>query len=527
MPAPLPALLLLLSALGCRTDDPLGGDTGAAGDTGDGSDLPTTVAELGLVPLPAQISLVEGSVRLTDDSRVIAAGDAAAVAALLAASLRVSTGLALPVVDDAAAPGDIALLLTPGAGLAAEAYTLDVVDQRVQVQASDAAGLFYGAQTLRQLLPPEAVSPSLQAGVDWVIPGVQIADAPAYSWRGGMLDVARHFFDSDVVKRQVDLYALHKLNRLHLHLTDDQGWRIEIMSWPDLALIGGQTEVGGGPGGYYTQAEFAELVAYAAERHVQIVPEIDFPGHAHAALASYGELNESGKPAEPYTGKWVITTPLWLDGEATWQMVEDVWTEVAALTPGDDVHVGGDEAIDLSVDDYSVFMVWLQEVVAAQGKTLVGWDEIGLADLSPPYLTQYWWSTSQATAAADNGSDLIYSYASDCYLDMMYDSSGAYGQTWAGYVDVQTAYGCDPDLAGSLAGSFIGVEAPLWTEFVETEDQVDFMTWPRLSAVAEVGWTPADDRGWTDFRDRLGRHGARLDALGVAYNPSAEIDWAP
>lgn len=511
-------LLFLLTACGSKDD----GSPAGKGPGGDDT-APQSLTPL-LVPLPTLLVPGAGTWTLPQDARIAAPGEAAAVGERLAAELRPATGYALPVVDS---DGDIELRLDPAAGLADEGYVLDVTESGVLLVAGDTDGLYWGTQTFRQLLPPESLADGPVEGMEWVAPCGHVEDAPRFEWRGGMIDVARHFFDVEVIERQVDLYAFHKLNRLHLHLTDDQGWRIEIESWPDLTRIGGSTEVGGGEGGWYTQEEFVALAEYAAERHVTLVPEIDFPGHSHAALASYGELNESGVPEELYTGEYVITTPLWLDGEVTWEFVEDVWTEVAAITPGPWVHVGGDEAIDASEAEYTGFMQWVQGLVEAEGKTLVGWDEVGTADLSAGFLAQYWYDATNARMAYADGGRIIASPAEHCYLDMAHDASATYGQTWAGYVDVEASYDWDPVLTGLREGDVAGVEGPLWTELVETEEQVDFMTWPRLAALAEVGWTAEDLRSWPEFRVRLAAHGARLDALGVGYYASPEIDWSP
>ena len=523
---------LVLALVACddgggKKDGSRGGDSGTAGT--DDPDPITDPIELGLFPTPATLTLGDGWVELDDASTVWADGDGVEVAELLVSRLRTSTGLPLPISDgdgSGAGPTDIVLSIDFTSAPDPEAYTLRADETGVHVVGAGREGLFWGTQTLHQLLPAANLAPSLQADVAWRLPMVEIADAPTYPWRGGMIDVARHFYDVAAIERQIDLFALHKLNRLHLHLTDDQGWRIEIQSWPDLAIIGGATEVGGGAGGYYTQDEYVGIVEYAAARGIMVIPEIDFPGHAHAALASYAELNESGQREEPYTGTAVITTPLWLDSPDTYEMVEDVWTEVAALTPGPYVHVGGDEAIDYTQPEYAAFMQWLQEVVEDQGKLLIGWDEIGEGDLSAPYISQFWWQDALAREASSDGADLIYSWASRCYLDMQYDAWGEFGQVWAGYVDTRLSYQCQPELSGVAAGRWLGVEGPLWTEYVATEDQVDFMLWPRLSTIAEVGWSPPDRLGWVEARERLGRHGARFEALGVAFNPDRVVDWS-
>ncbi len=476
--------------------------------------------------LPAPVLIVDGvgSYTLDGDTIVHASAEGVAIADLLAEALRPATGLPLDVVVGEGEDG-IALVLDPTLDVPAEGYVLEVDELGVRIAAADAPGLYYGTQTLRQLLPAEAYGAARVDGVAWRVPVVAIVDSPRFAWRGAMIDVARHFFTVEEVQRQIDLLAAHKLNRLHLHLTDDQGWRIEIRAWPRLTEIGGSTEVGGGASGFYTQDDYAAIVAYAAARYVTVVPEIDFPGHAHAALASYGELNEDGVPVGLYTGAGVISTPLWLDGEVTRGFVADVWGEVAALTPGPWLHVGGDEAVGIAPADYDAFVAFLQAVATEEGKTMIGWDEIGSVPLAPPFLTQHWFDEDNARAGVAQGGQLLASPAEHAYLDMRHDTRAEYGQMWAGNIDVEAAYDWEPVPEGLAEGDVVGLEGALWTEFIDTEEKLDFMLWPRLVAHAEVGWSPAGTRAWEDFRARLGPHGARLSALDVGFYASPEIRW--
>jgi len=466
-----------------------------------------------------------GSYTLDVDTVLTTSAAGEAVADLLAEALRPATGLPLVVVvADTPADDGISLVLDPAADLAAEGYTLEVTEVGATLTAADTAGLFYAAQTFRQLLPAASFDPD-RVERTWRVPVLTIEDAPRFAWRGAMIDVARHFFEVEELERQIDLLALHKLNRLHLHLTDDQGWRIEITAWPELTEVGGRTEVGGGAGGWYTQDEYASLVDYAAARQVTVVPEIDFPGHANAALSAYEELNEDGVAADPYTGTGVISTPLWLDGPDTLGFVQDVWAEVAALTPGEWIHVGGDEAIGTPAADYATFVEALRQIADDEGKTLIGWDEIGPVPLDPPYVAQYWFDADNTLEATANGAQIIASPAAHAYLDMRYDTSNDYGQIWAGYVDIEDAYDWDPVLSGLDEADVLGVEGALWTEYIDDEAKLDFMAWPRLAAHAEVGWSPESARDWTDFKGRLEAHGARLDRMGVGFYASPALDW--
>ncbi len=488
-------------------------DDSAADDTG------ARVPALGLVPIPEIVDVGEGEFVLDAGASIAWTGGGEGEAELLALALRGSTGWALPVVEG---DGDVRLVLDAALDVPLEGYELDVDPSGVTITAPDTAGLYWGTQTLRELLPPPTLGAD-ETAVAPTIPFVHVEDAPRFEWRGFMIDVARHFFPVADLERLIDLLALHKLNRLHVHLTDDQGWRIEISAWPDLTAIGGSTEVGGGAGGFYTQAEWQALVAYGAARHITLVPEIDFPGHSHAALASYGQLNEDGVPLDLYTGEGVITTPLWLDGEITYTFVEDVWTEMAAITPGPWVHIGGDEAIDATPDEYAAFLTWLGDVIMAQDKTPIGWDEIGSVDLEPPYLAQLWWHPDLAADAAANGATIISSPPEHAYLEMIQSADATYGDDWAGIVTTQDAYDWNPVRGGVDEIDVAGVEAALWTEWIDTVEKMDFMTWPRLCAIAEVGWTAEPD--WTDFVERMPLHGERLDALGVGYYETPEIAW--
>jgi len=344
------------------------------------------------------------------------------------------------------------------------------------------------------------------------------AERPRYEWRGVMLDVARHFFDVDEVKRFVDAIAVYDLNRLHLHLTDDQGWRIEIESWPRLAEVGGATAVGGGPGGWYTQEQYAEIVAFAAERGIVVVPEIDMPGHVNAALVAYPELAPESYSPALYTGTDVGFSSLDVKNERIYAFVEDVVGEIAALTPGAYVHIGGDEAARTTPAGYVRFIERVGDIVVRHGKRLVGWEEVARAKLPDGAIVQHWKDPKLAERAFEQGASLIMSPASKAYLDMKYDETTELGSTWAGCVGVRDAYDWDP-------GEALGLEAALWSETLASMADVEFMAFPRLLALAEVACAPADEREWESFRARLAEHEPRLEALGVNYFRSPEIPW--
>jgi hexosaminidase len=458
--------------------------------------------------------------------------DAAAVGRYLAAGLRRSTGYPLPVVSaPAGVPArGISLLLTGAdASVGDEGYQLDVTNRTVTIRARKPAGLFGGVQTLRQLLPARMESTTVRSG-PWRVPGGHILDHPRFAYRGAMLDVARHFFSVAQVERYIDELALYKINRFHLHLADDQGWRIMIKSWPRLATYGGSTSVGGDPGGYYTQAQFSEIVAYARQRYITVVPEIDLPGHVNAALASYAELNCDGVAPPLYTGTDVGFSSLCVSKEITYKFVSDVVRELAALTPGSYLHVGGDEAHATTPADYATFMGRVQPIVARYGKHVQAWHQIVAATPLPSTVAQYWDTTDTnpaVAAAARNGTKLVLSPAHKAYLDMKYTSSTVLGQDWAALIEVSDAYGWDPGsfLKGVSESSINGVEAPLWTETIRTTADIEYMAFPRLAAIAELGWSPAPTHDWAAFRQRLGAQGPRWNVMGIRFYRSPQVPW--
>jgi hexosaminidase len=445
-------------------------------------------------------------------------------------------------------PGpSIHLSLAGSAALGAEGYELLIDTARVELTAAAPAGLFYGVQTIRQLLPPLVEYSAAYRRPLWMPVG-RVDDVPRFEWRGAMLDVARHFRPVEDVKRFIDLMAPYKLNRLHLHLSDDQGWRIEIPGWPRLTEIGGSTQLGGGPGGYYTAADYTEIVQHAASRFVVIVPEIDMPGHTNAALASYPALNCEGVAPELFTGTAVGFSSLCTDADVTHDFVEDVVREISALTPGAYFHVGGDEARRTSEEDYNAFIERAQDIVRAHGKRMVGWDEVVHTRLAPESLVQIWrplWPDPDApapsaglseaarvvqdgaTRAVEAGAKFILSPADRIYLDMKYDRRTVLGLTWAGITDLRRAYDWEPrEIFHEIPeASIAGVEATLWSETMGSLADIEYLAFPRLAAVAELGWSPAEARSWAGFRQRLRTHGARWTALGVNFRRVPEIFW--
>lgn len=530
--SPAPALLLALGLTGCRE------------------------AELAhsIIPVPASVELTaEDSFLFTPETRITVppgVDEAARIAGFLADLVGNTTETRPEIVEDTVeGAGPTVRLALDGSfeTLGPEGYELLVGPDRVEIKASSPAGLFYGVQTLRLLLPPLVEYTAAYPRPLTVATG-RIVDAPRFEWRGAMLDVSRHFLPPGDVKRFIDLMALYKLNRLHLHLSDDQGWRVEIPGWPNLTDHGASTEVGGREGGYYTADEYEDLARYAQERYVVVVPEIDMPGHTNAALASYPELNCDGVSPELYTGTEVGFSALCPESEDVYAFLDDIVREIAARTPGPYFHVGGDEVQTLSEEQYGAFMLRAQEIVASHGKHVVGWDEVALVDLHPESFVQLWrplwrgeeeedWSpeTRQAaqalrdglSRAISQGGRVILSPADRLYLDMKYDTATALGLVWAGTVDARTTYDWRvEDLFESVPeGAIAGVEAPLWSETLGTLDDFEYMAFPRLAGVAELGWSPQEARDWKRFRRRLGAQSTRWAALGVNFMRDPGVPW--
>ncbi len=487
---------------------------------------PVAVTDLKLIPYPVSVIGGNGAFEITSDTRILVGyGEAGPIGDYLAARLNAATGFDLEVAVDDTSSGDIVLAVAE-TELGSEGYELSVSPEGILLVASDPDGLFWGVQTLRQLLPPQIESVRVEAE-RWLVPSVEIKDRPRFEYRGAMLDVARHFFGVEEVKRYIDLMAYYKLNVLHLHLTDDQGWRIEIDAWPNLTGTGASSAVGGDLGGFYTQSDLRQIVAYALSRHITVIPEVEMPGHSGAALSSYPELNCNGIARPLQTGMETGRSSLCISKETTYQFVEDVITEIAALTPGPFFHIGGDEVTVIKGSEYVDFVSRVEQIVAAAGKRMIGWEEISKVPLSQPSIVQYWRSAATAKEAAKKGFRIIASPSTHAYLDMKYDSATVLGLNWAGTTNVEDSYSWDPTtlLPEVNESAFLGVEAPLWTETLRTFVDVEFMAFPRLAAIAEIGWTPREARVWTDFRRRLAGQAPRWQYWGLNYFVSPEIDW--
>ncbi|WP_250448416.1 family 20 glycosylhydrolase, partial [Actinotalea sp. C106] len=396
------------------------------------------------------------------------------------------------------------------------AYALRVDPGGVELVARERTGLLHGLATLVQLaqvVPGRASTGEVSREVPGYatpgcpLPACEVVDAPRYPWRGLSLDLARRFHGPETVRTVVDVMASLKLGVLHLHLTDDQGWRLEIPSRPELTARSGRTAVDGGPAGFLKVEDYTALVAYAAERGVVVVPEIDLPGHVNAALHACPELNPSGEAVPPYTGIEVGFSRLDASLPATDAFLVDVLGDVAAMTPGPWVHLGGDEALASDPEEYRVLVNRAAEILRAAGKEVVGWQELARLEPGPSTVVQYWTADQDpgpVVAAARAGADVVMSPASRTYLDLKYDATTALGLEWAGHVEVRDSYDWDPDLVLPLPAERVrGVEAALWSETLRTPEDLFHMLLPRLAAVAEVAWTPQRRRDWASFAARV------------------------
>jgi hexosaminidase len=505
-----------------------------------------------VIPKPVQASSTGGQpFELGRGSEIVARGNARAVGEYLAGLLRPATGFDLPVTSGKPQRGDVVLDLGPGkgpAGHTAEGYKLTTERRQATIAADTPAGLFNGVQTLRQLFGQWIGNPVRTDG-PWTASAAQVTDYPRFGYRGSMLDVARSFLTPDEVKRYIDAITQFKVNTLHLHLADDQAWRIVIddpadnpsgLDYDALTRVGshGGADVFGGSGrptgtepahrGFYTKAEYRSIVAYAASRFVTVVPEIDGPGHVNAALASIPQLNPDGVAKPMNNTADVGYSTLQANDPVTYEFLTTVWRQLAELTPGPYLHIGGDEAHVTGHDNYLTYIGKVVPIINGLGKTTMGWNEYAAVDLPAGSVVQYWaGSIAPVLAQVARGAKVVMSPASTAYLDMKYNPSTPIGLSWAcsGDCDWNRYYDWNPVQQGLTEDAVLGVEAPLWSETVRGIDQANFLAFPRMISVAEMGWTPQAARNVTDFGDRLAAVGGRLTVQGTNFYPSPKAAW--
>ena len=489
------------------------------------------LSEANLLPLPVSISVDSSSFAMDSLTSIFLEGDEAAlmpVAKYLQSMLTPATGYDFLVKkkEEMSAYGNIILSINAqNDTLGQEGYDMKITEDVLHISANTAAGVFYGIQTLRQLLPLD-IERKTKQDIPWLVGTGTIRDFPGYEWRGTMLDVSRHFFEVAEVKKVIDYMAAYKMNRFHIHLADDQGWRIEIKSWPNLTTHGGKTEVGGGVGGFFTQEQYSEIIKYAAERFIMVIPEIDMPGHVNAALSSYPVLNCDGKAPKMRTDMRVGYSSLCIDKDTTYTFIRDVIGEVAALSPGKYFHIGGDEAEATTKKDYIKFIERVQEIVADNDKIMMGWDDITAAKLKNGTIAQHWQKEKNARQAKEQNLKIVMSPAKKAYLDMKYDKTSEHGLTWSGLIPVDTGYIWNPEtyIDGIGKENILGVEAPLWAETIANLDEAEYLLFPRLPGYAEMNWTPDTLRNWDTYRVRLTKEKAKWDIWGVDYFDSKKLD---
>ncbi len=508
-----------------------------------------------IIPAPRELITAEGQFVVTRQTPVSfesgSAGEAAArhLGDLMKRTRNFDLRFDAPAKPDT--KGVIRFELTAGESRdGQEGYSLNISPERMVVSAADSRGLFYGAVTLWQLMTSGSAAESI------ALPALTIHDSPRFRWRGLMLDSARHFQSPAFIKEFIDWMSLHKLNVLHWHLVDDQAWRLEIRKYPKLTSVGawrvpaGAAESDIDPatgkprlyGGFYTQEEVRDIVAYAAERHIVIVPEIEMPGHASAAVAAYPELGVAGRKVSEVPADWGVYATLFNVDESTFSFLEDVMTEVMALFPGEYIHVGGDEAVKdqwkaskqiqarmraLGVKDehalQSYFIQRMEKFLSSHGRKLIGWDEILEGGLAPNTTVMSWRGIDGAVAAATAGHDAVLAPQPALYFDNRQNGPNdpSPGRGWI--VSLEDVYRFDPAPAAlqpDRLKHILGLQAPIFTEHMRTEQRVEHMTFPRAAALAEVAWSPAERRDWADFLTRLPAQLQRYDALGIHYAPT-------
>jgi hexosaminidase len=505
-----------------------------------------------IIPQPGYLTTGAGVFTLNADTRIIAPAAAARVAEQFAAWLRVPTSLPLPVETQsggtAAEPNTITLMFTQGGEFGREGYGLQVTPGAAAIRATDINGLMHGAQTLRQLLPVEAESRSAASGVEWVIPEVTIEDEPRFGWRGLHLDVGRHFFPAAYIKKFLDTMALHKFNVFHWHLTEDQGWRVEIKRYSELIEVGAWRDASPYPadrytldntphGGFYTQEEVRDIVAYAQALGITIVPEIEMPGHAVAALASYPELGCVGRDYKVRT-YWGIAEDVFCAGNPeVYTFLENVLDEVLALFPGEYIHIGGDECPKVRwkacpkcqalmqreglADEHelqSYFIRHFERYLNERGRRLIGWDEILEGGLAPNATVMSWRGAKGGIEAASAGHDVVMTPNTYCYFDYYQsEDHSAEPPTIGGYIPLEKVYAFDPTegIPADKTAHVLGGQGNIWTEYMPTTEIVEYMAFPRAAAMAEVLWSDPTTRDYADFLRRLRPFLQRLDSLGV------------
>ncbi|XLS29849.1 family 20 glycosylhydrolase [Flavobacteriaceae bacterium M23B6Z8] len=493
---------------------------------------PFNLDEAPYIPMPVSIETDSGSFALSNRTGLFFQGKDSALATIgeyLSDEISSKTAIAFPAIrkNPDLLENIVQLSIEKKVKKASpEAYQIKITKDTLKISSQYAEGIFRGVQTLLQIIPEANDSLNRTSNKSILLPLGRIEDDPFFLWRGAMLDVARHFFTVAEVKQYIRMLAAYKINVLHLHLTDDQGWRIEIDAYPELTKTGGQTEVGGGQGGYYTKADYKEIVNFAAKHFITIVPEVDMPGHTNAASLAYPFLNGNGKKVKPYTGMKVGFSTFNTRKDTVYDFIDTVIGEIAAITPGPYFHIGGDESHVTKKNDYKYFIQRVEKLVQNHGKRMIGWDEVANATQDSITIAQFWNSEKNAKKAVKKGMKLILSPGKKAYLDIKYDKDSPYGLTWAGYIPVDTAYQWKPETYLDIPIKHIlGIEAPLWSETISNLEELEYLAFPRIIGYAELGWTRPERRNWETYRIRLAKQAPFLDRKKVNYFKSPLIEW--
>ncbi|WP_420148845.1 beta-N-acetylhexosaminidase, partial [Spirosoma sp.] len=493
-----------------------------------------------IVPKPVWLDERSGSYSLPTKLTIgVQSGDAEVkrIAQMLADQLTKSTGVASTVTSGKAAKG-ISFVTTSNPKLGTEGYALTVSPKQIVISAQKPQGFFYGVQSLMQLMPAAVFSPTKVDGVTWTVPACEIEDQPRYGYRGSMLDVGRYFYPVPFIKKYIDLLAKHKMNTFHWHLTEDQGWRIEIKKYPELtqkASIRPATMVGhyrdhkydNKPyGGFYTQDEVRDVVKYAQERFITVIPEIEMPGHSVAVLSVYPELGANPDRQLTASTTWGVHDQVLFPREETFTFLENVLTEVMSLFPSQYIHIGGDECPkkewkqskfcqDLIKakglkDEHELQSYFIQRIdkfVTSKGRRIIGWDEILEGGLSPNATVMSWRGVNGGIAAARQNHDVIMSPTTYCYLDYYQADPKTQPVEIGGFLPLEKVYSFNPSVSDSLTAEqskhILGVQANVWSEYLPTTHYVEYMAYPRLVAIAETAWTPGEAKNFDDFKQRL------------------------
>lgn len=506
-----------------------------------------------IVPVPEKLVPQTGAFKLTKDTKVVFKADDSEtqrIARLFVDQINTASGLKVLVKPGSTGSSNV-IELKSDAALTEEAYKLDVTPKKITITAKGNKGYFYAFQSLMQLLPADVFSSVKVSDIKWEVPACKIEDAPRYAYRGLMLDVGRHFFPVSFIKKFIDILALHKLNNFHWHLTEDQGWRIEIKKYPLLTQVGSKRKEtlvghfgtnkydGKEYGGFYTQEEVKEVVAYATSKYVNVIPEIELPGHATAALAAYPKLGCNPDKIYQVVTTWGVHDDVFCPREETFTFLEDVLTEVIALFPSQYIHIGGDECPkkqwkesrfcqDLMKreglkDEHelqSYFIRRIDKFITSKGRKMIGWDEILEGGLSPNATVMSWRGVDGGIAAAKENHDAIMTPTGYFYLDYYQADPKTEPLAIGGYLPLEKTYSYEPmpkELTAEQQKHIIGVQANIWTEYMGTPEYVEYMAYPRASALSEIAWSPKELKNYQDFEKRMKVHVKRLENLKVNF----------